>query len=325
MQACTPVFVGVDNKNVVNHVGHLLTGRWKGRPLPLVKDGDLLQLVADVLHVRGRHTVRVCKVKGHATEDMVAQGMVRRADLIGNNRADEAADFGRRRQSDRVSKARRTCVQACHFWYPLMLELHCYFIAVARIAVNHDPGTGTAPDPTVWCVGAPAKKARLQEAVCDLAAAPGPNDLGWSGWYCIPVHPLSREDFNLWPYSTGLLVKFSAFLGSLHWPNERKDLLMGGVSFIEILILYELWAGERLVLETALPEFRRRDRSITVTAVSGSAETVIWRSCRFVGALFRALKDLPGGLARFIPGGIGGQSSEVASHWMGAVWLWAYL
>ena len=81
---------------------------------------------------------------------------------------------------------------------------------------------------------------------------------------------------------------------------------MGGVSFVEILILYELWAAERLVLETALPKFRRRERPITVKAGSGSAETVIWRSCRFVGALFRALKDLPGGLARFIPGGIGG-------------------
>ena len=37
LQACTPVFVGVDNKNVVNHVGNLLSGRWKGRPFPLVK------------------------------------------------------------------------------------------------------------------------------------------------------------------------------------------------------------------------------------------------------------------------------------------------
>ena len=51
---------------------------------------------------------------------------------------------------------------------------------------------------------------------------------------------------------------------------------------------------------------------ITVMAGSGSAETVIWRSCRFVGALFRALKDLPGGLARFIPGGIGGNHRSVA-------------
>ena len=33
---------------------------------------------------------------------------------------------------------------------------------------------------------------------------------------------------------------------------------------------------------------------------------VIWRSCRFIGALFRALRDLPGGLGRFVPGRIGG-------------------
>ena len=104
-----------------------------------------MQLVADILHIRGRPTVKICKVKGHATEGMVARRMVRRADLIGNHLADEAADLGRRRQNDRVSTAGRTCVQACHFWNPLMLDLHRYFIAVARIAVNHDPGTGTAP------------------------------------------------------------------------------------------------------------------------------------------------------------------------------------
>ena len=31
------------------------------------------------------------------------------------------------------------------------------------------------------------------------------------------------------------------------------DLGVGGVSFVEILILYELWAGERLVVEKAVP------------------------------------------------------------------------
>ena len=31
----------------------------------------------------------------------------------------------------------------------------------------------------------------------------------------------------------------------------------------------------------------------------------IWRSCRFFGAIFRALRLLPGGLGRFLPGGIG--------------------
>ena len=71
---------------------------------------------------------------------------------------------------------------------------------------------------------------------------------------------------------------------------------MGGVSFVEVLILYERWVGERLLLGTALPKYQRRGRPIIVTVTSGVAEMVIWRSYRFIGALFRALKDLPGGL-----------------------------
>ena len=68
---------------------------------------------------------------------------------------------------------------------------------------------------------------------------------------------------------------------------------MGGVSFIELLLMYELWLG----LEAALPEYRRRERSIAVTAAPVTAGTVIWRSCRFIGALFRALVDLPDGVS----------------------------
>ena len=50
----------------------------------------------------------------------------------------------------------------------------------------------------------------------------------------------------------GILVKLVAFLGSsLHWSAAGADLGVGGVSFVELLILFELWAGERLVLEKA--------------------------------------------------------------------------
>ena len=48
-----------------------------------------------------------------------------------------------------------------------------------------------------------------------------------------------------WPYSVGILVKWVTFLSSLRWAAARADLGVGGVSFLEILILYELWAGER--------------------------------------------------------------------------------
>ena len=83
---------------------------------------------------------------------------VRRADLEVNDRADEAADLGQRRRLDEVATARRICTQACHRWYPLVLHLRRILIAAARIGVNHDPGSGTAPDPVVLSVGARLRK-----------------------------------------------------------------------------------------------------------------------------------------------------------------------
>ena len=42
-------------------------------------------------------TVRITEVEGHADEGMVLDGRVRERDRMGNNAADEAADFGRKR------------------------------------------------------------------------------------------------------------------------------------------------------------------------------------------------------------------------------------
>ena len=89
------------------------------------------------------------------------------------------------------------------------------------------------------------------------------------------------------------------FLGTVHWPAGGFDLGVGGISFVELLILYELCTDERLSLEKAHPRFLRPGRPISVSAVD------IWRSCRFIGALMRSLCLLPGKLGRFGPCSIG--------------------
>ena len=80
-------------------------------------------------------------------------------------------------------------------------------------------------------------------------------------------------------------------------PLGGVDLGVGGISYVELLILYELWAGERLSLEksasvssSCAPNF----------SVPFGPRIDIWRSCRFIGALMRSLCLLPGGLARFV-------------------------
>ena len=123
LQSSCAVHLSVDNLGVVRHVGRLLDERPGSIPFELLKDGDLLLLIDRMLRLRGPDTVRVSKVKGHADEAMVRSGQVREVDRLGNNAADEAADFGRRRVGNAVIDARRnwgllslvSCVFHCCF------------------------------------------------------------------------------------------------------------------------------------------------------------------------------------------------------------------
>ena len=104
-----PRHSGIDNLNVARSIGRLLDFDCltKPLPLPLVKDGDLIALVQYMIRTRGRETVRVTKVMGHAKDVDVQQGRVRLVDQHGNAEADAAADLGRRHQSEALIDARR--------------------------------------------------------------------------------------------------------------------------------------------------------------------------------------------------------------------------
>ena len=301
LQTSRAVHLGVDNLGVVRHVGRLLDGCRGPVPFELVNDGDLLLLIERTLHQRWLDTVRISKVKGHADEDMVLHGRVREEDKLGNDAADEAADFGRRRASPAVIDARRNLSGVCGRWYPIILDLHRFFIAISRAVVNHNGRDGTAPDPLVWSAGSLPKGRRLVHAVRDRAFLPWPLGIWHSEWFQIPAAAICAEDIALWPYTPGLLVKWVSFLNSLHWPVGDLDLGVGGVSCVELLILYELWAGERLSLEKAHPRYLRPGRSISVSTVPFGPGIDIWRSCRFIGALMRSLCLLPGGFGRLVP------------------------
>ena len=305
LQSAEAVHIGVDNLGVVRHVGRLLGDSPPSTPLELVTDGDLLILIRRMIDLRGSNTVRVAKVKGHADEGMVADGRVRVLDRLGNNAADEAADFGRRRVGPAVIDARRDLSGVCGRWYPVILDLHRFCIAISRAIVNHDGFGGTAPDPMVWSAGSMPKRRRLVHAVRNLALLPGPPAIWLGEWVAGPFVTFDADDVAQWPYTLGLMVKWVSFLSSLHWPAHDWDLGVGGISYVELLILYELWAGERLVLEKAHPRYLRPGRPISVSAVPFGPGIDIWRSCRFIVALMRSLCLLPGGLGRFVPCSIG--------------------
>ena len=127
------------------------------------------------------------KSKGHAEDVDVQQGRVRLVDQQGNAEADAAADLGRRHQSEVLIDASRRLLTARSHWYPIMLDLHRFMIAVARVSVNHDGKGGTAPDPLVWDQGSKPKTRKLDVTVnIDLASLKWALDSGswWLHFWC---------------------------------------------------------------------------------------------------------------------------------------------
>ena len=117
-------------------------------------------------------------------------------------------------------------------------------IAVAWVTVNHDGRGGTAPDPLVW-------------------------DEGFLSGHWNQVHGghISGRDIAAWPYSVGILCRFTSFLCTLHWPPGSDDFGHLDVSFLELLILFEQWAGHRLLSEKVTRPRVRANRPILIPSV----------------------------------------------------------
>ena len=239
LQAYYPCHLGIDNLNVARIIGRLLDRGSLATPLPLIPDGDLVAIVQHMLIDRGFGTVRVTKGEGHATEFDVEQERVGAEDGFGNHEADAAADLGRRSQSQRLIDARRDLFTARDLWYPIVGQLHRFMVAISRVSVNHDGRGGTAPDSLVLDRGGVKKRLKIEVRVnVDLAALPGPPGFLNGPWMLVPSGCISGSDIAAWPYSVGLLLNFTSFLGTLHWPVDTGDMGHFGVSYLEVLILF---------------------------------------------------------------------------------------
>ena len=136
LQSSGAIHLGVDSLGVVRHVGRLLDGRHGSVPFELVKDDDLLLLLERMLHLGSLDTVRITKVQGHADEGMVLDGRVKEQDRMGNNAADEAADYGRRRVGNAVIDARRNLSGVCGRWYPAVLDFHRFSLLFLELSAG---------------------------------------------------------------------------------------------------------------------------------------------------------------------------------------------
>ena len=113
--------------------------------------------------------------------------------------------------------------------------------------------------------------------------------------------PITQDDVAVWPYSVDILLVFSSFLASLHWPQGTPDLGKFSISYFELLLMFEVYTGHRLHTEKAVRSHLRPRRPLFFSGFSVGIGQEVRHGCQFLHSLFRVLGHLPGGLARFIP------------------------
>ena len=80
---------------------------------------------------------------------------------------------------------------------------------------------------------------------------------------------------------------------------------------MELLILFEQWAGHWSLSEKVTRPHVRANRPILLPSVPVSEGIEIRHGCQFLSSLVRALAKLPGGLGRFVPCHLGSHMSRL--------------
>ena len=112
--------------------------------------------------------------------------------------------------------------------------------------------------------------------------------LGFLGgpWIQVDAGRISGADIAAWPYSVGMLVRFTSFLGvPCIGPASSDDLGHFDISILELLIFFEQWAGRRLLSEKVSGPHVGANRPILIPSVlcqrelnldMGVSSLVVW-------------------------------------------------
>ena len=114
-----PVHQATDSMAYMRKINRLLAGEdlTRRKPWALQQDGDLWQIMDDIIKAKGPQSLRVTWTKGHATEEHIQQGKSTPLRKLGNDKADQAADKGVGQHTDGL------------------LDLTHYYIAKQRVAI----------------------------------------------------------------------------------------------------------------------------------------------------------------------------------------------
>ena len=133
--ACWPVNIASDSKAFVIRFRNTMNDIKMGLPEPRwsqCNDGDLWNQIWIILRSRGPHSVRVTKVKGHATIQHLVDGAVEPIDKYCNDMADSLATYAREHRSDNMGRISDFFAQRHKYYVSFLTALHDYLLAMLK-------------------------------------------------------------------------------------------------------------------------------------------------------------------------------------------------
>ena len=247
-------------------------------------DGDLWNQIWIILRSRGSHSVRVTKVKGHATIQHLVDGAVEPIDKYCNDMADSLATYAREHRSDNMGRISDFFAQRHKYYVSFLTALHDYLLAMLKaIAEARDTHAKQARANGVSHSKVLIAPALLYPARDDPTAA-------------LDLNMLPQAAFQALPNGSKKLL---AFLASFRWclaPNGQQ-----GVSWLELLIVFcaqgglpadlgiSTDTGPRPSLRTVLLAFSRSVKALTPMYLAQHSQIFFkpskfaQRRCRSIG------------------------------------------
>ena len=127
-----PIHIGTDSQAFCNKATSLIDmerrARKPKRPWSTQKDGDLWELLHKMIQQKGWKSVKITKVKGHATEDNVEDGKVDINDKKGNDKADDYATKGLNGHADDFLKVSRLLTRRQTSYVAFVTNVHDHML-----------------------------------------------------------------------------------------------------------------------------------------------------------------------------------------------------
>ena len=124
--------MGTDSKAFMDRANIILQmikeQRKPKRLWSIQKDGDLRNLFSEMAQIKGAGSIKISKVKDHATEKNIQDGTSTVKDKIGNDRADRAADQGVKDHAGEICKLSRIQAQRQHKYMKFTKEAHSHIL-----------------------------------------------------------------------------------------------------------------------------------------------------------------------------------------------------